>query len=277
MSARPSLAAIAAALAEAGVPDPEDEARALLRFARDDPARLADALARRIRRVPLDRIEGRRGFWTLDLALGPDTLSPRPDTETVVAAALDRLGERDLTERDGPAEILDLGTGSGAILLAILAERPGDRGLGIDRSPGAIEIARANAAAVAAARGGDFARRARFEVGDWCEGLGGAFDLVVSNPPYIPSDEIAGLEPEVRGHDPILALDGGADGLCAYRAILAGVGRVLRPRGALVFEIGIGQREAVDGLAAAAGFALLEARRDLGGIERALVFAHARP
>jgi release factor glutamine methyltransferase len=214
-------------------------------------------LRRRAAREPMAHLTGRAGFWTLDLAVSPATLVPRPDSEAVVEAALDGFA-------DG-GRVLDLGTGTGALLLAVLAERPGATGVGVDRAPAAAALAARNAAA------NGLAGRAAFLAGDWAEALAGRFDLVLSNPPYIARPDIAGLMPEVALHEPVLALDGGADGLEAYRRILAALPRLLAPGGRAVLELGAGQRRAVEGLAAGAGLAVEGARRDLGGIERALV------
>ncbi|MBP0582277.1 peptide chain release factor N(5)-glutamine methyltransferase [Labrys sp. LIt4] len=216
--------------------------------------------ARRLGGEPVDRILGHRAFWSLEFRLGPATLSPRPDTETIVETCLALLAERDAAYR-----LLDLGTGTGAILIALLHERPGASGIGIDQAADALSLAALNAA------DNGVAGRAHFQLGNWMEGLEGEFDLIVSNPPYIPSADIAGLEREVREHDPVLALDGGTDGLDAYRAIASGAPRLLRPGGLLVFELGIGQEEAVAELMRHAGFEMLgPARQDLGGIPRAL-------
>jgi release factor glutamine methyltransferase len=178
----------------------------------------------------------------------------------VVEAALARLGRR-----DAPLSILDLGTGSGCLLVALLHERPAARGLGVDRAPAALRAARANAAANGV--GG----RAAFAAADWGAPLAARFDLVVSNPPYIPAAEIAGLAPEVRLHDPRLALDGGADGLDAYRAILSGAPALLAPAGLAVLEVGAGQAPAVAGLAEASGLAVEAVVPDLAGHDRAVV------
>lgn len=227
------------------------------------PERAATAqafLARRLAGEPVDRILGRREFWSLDFRLGPATLSPRPDTETIVEACLAVLPEPGAAYR-----LLDLGTGTGAILIALLHERPKASGVGIDRASEAVALATLNAA------DNGVATRAQFQQGNWMEGLEEAFDLIVSNPPYIPSGDIAGLDREVREHDPRLALDGGIDGLDAYRAIAADAPRLLRPGGWLVFELGFGQEEAVTALMRRAGFEMAApARKDLGGIARAL-------
>lgn len=217
-------------------------------------------LARRLKGEPVDRILGRREFWSLDFRLGPSTLSPRPDTETIVETCLALLPQRDAAYR-----LLDLGTGTGAILIALLHERPQASGLGIDRAAEAVTVAAENAT------DNGVAARAQFRLGNWMDGLEERFDLIVSNPPYIPSADIAGLEREVREHDPLLALDGGTDGLDAYRAIATDAPRRLRPGGVLVFELGIGQEEDVAALMRTAGFTLLgPARKDLGGVARAL-------
>lgn len=254
------------ALEVAGLPAARLEARWLAEAAGGDPERLRAMLARRLTREPLDRILGHRGFWTLDLKLSPDTLSPRADTETLVALARDRAPARPV----GVAlRLLDLGTGTGAILLALLCELPGATGLGIDLAEGAVATARENAALA------DLAGRAAFATGDWGEGLAGPFDIVVSNPPYIPAGDIAVLEPEVRLHDPLRALDGGADGLDAYRRLIPQACGLLAPDGLLVLEIGLGQERDVGAIATAAGFGHLETRADLAGIPRALAFRPA--
>jgi release factor glutamine methyltransferase len=225
---------------------------------------LVDALAaRRAAREPVSRIVGRRGFWSLDLALDPATLDPRPDTETVVEAVL-----KTVPDRNAALAIIDLGTGTGCILLALLDELPNATGLGIDLAPGAVATATDNAA-----RHG-LGERARFAPGDWNaddwdeELPAGRFDLVVSNPPYIPTGDIATLAPEVRRHDPFAALDGGADGLKAYRVLAPRIARLLRPGGVAALEVGAGQAAAVAGLLAAAGLTPDGVFCDLGGIER---------
>lgn len=223
----------------------------------DGAARVAALVERRAAREPVSRILGSRGFWTLELGLNAATLDPRPDTETLVEAALAAVGDR-----AAPLRILDLGTGTGCILLALLAELPNACGLGVDLSPEAVAAARANAAA------NGLAPRATFAAGSWGDGLAGGFDLVVSNPPYIPTADIAGLEPEVRVHDPWAALDGGADGLDAYRAIVPQLGGLLKATGAVAFEVGQGQSSAVARLLSAAGFLDVRTFCDLGGVER---------
>jgi release factor glutamine methyltransferase len=167
--------------------------------------------------------------------------------------------------------VLDLGTGTGALLLAVLAERPAAWGLGIDRMAGAARLAARNAAA------NGLAGRAAFLAGDWDSAIAGRFDLVLSNPPYIATAEIPDLMTEVARHEPALALDGGADGLDAYRHIVGRLGDLLAPGGRAVLELGAGQRAAVESLAAAAGLAAVSAARDLGGIDRALVLRSPAP
>lgn len=229
----------------------------------------ADAVAalarRRLGHEPVARIVGTKEFWGLPLKLNADTLVPRPETETVVETALAALGDG----RDRARRIADLGTGSGALLLALLHELPAAHGVGTDVSVAALDCARANAAALG------LAGRASFvacDHGAALQGsaLAGGFDLVVANPPYVASGDIAGLAPEVRDFDPLPALDGGRDGLQAYRAILGDARRLLASHGLLVLELGAGQLAAVGSLAAAAGLAPGACRSDLSGVPRAL-------
>lgn len=222
-------------------------------------ASLADLAWDRLARKPLSQVLGSQPFWTLDLAVTPDVLTPRADTETLVEAVLARCP-------DGDAELLDLGTGSGAILLALLSERPGWHGTGIDLSDAALGVARGNAGRCG------LTNRARFARGRWSDGLAGAaFDIVVSNPPYIVSDMLTGLEPEVRDHEPAMALDGGADGLDAYRDIFRDVRRILKENGLLAVEIGYDQGAAVSALAQAAGLADVAVLPDLAGQDRVVI------
>ncbi len=249
---RAQFAALAADLAEAGVAEPRRELRYLQANAGALPE-LAALVARRAAREPLARIVGRREFWSREFALSPETFDPRPDSETVVEAAL--------AARPAFRHALDLGTGSGCLLAALLVERPEAWGLAIDRSPGACRTARRNLRGL----------RAMVAAGDWARAVSGRFDLVVCNPPYIPSAVIAGLMPEVRDHDPALALDGGADGLDAYRAVLGDLPRLLAPGGAAVLELGLGQAEAVAALAETGGLQVERIHPDLAGIPRAMV------
>lgn len=221
------------------------------------------ALARRLSGEPVARILGAWEFWGLPFRLAPETLVPRPDTEILVEAALAAV-----PDRNAPLRCLDLGTGSGCILVALLSELPHAVGIGVDRSPGALHMAQQNAMANAVDR------RAAFMAGDWCDALRGGFDLVVSNPPYIADDLIQDLDRDVRAHDPRAALAGGPDGLTAYRRILEGVraNALLAPGGRLLFEIGYDQADSVRDLARAAGFTDRGLKRDLAGHDRVLIF-----
>uniref|UniRef100_Q07VB2 Release factor glutamine methyltransferase n=1 Tax=Rhodopseudomonas palustris (strain BisA53) TaxID=316055 RepID=Q07VB2_RHOP5 len=224
--------------------------------------RLEDFARRRIAGEPVARILGHQEFWGLTLQLSPDTLVPRPDTETMVEAALDLA--RDWTDR-AALRIADLGTGTGAILLALLSEWPNARGVATDLSCEALRTARGNADRLG------LGARTRFVACDYAAALKGPFDLIVSNPPYIPAAEIATLAVEVSDHDPRRALDGGDDGLDAYRAIAPQAAALLSPGGALIVEVGQGQSEPVAGLMAASGLTLDAPRPDLGGIFRAVI------
>jgi release factor glutamine methyltransferase len=221
-------------------------------------AALADAIRRRLGGEPVPRILGEWEFRGLTFALSPGTLVPRPDTETLVDVVLR------LTTAPSPT-ILDLGTGSGCILIALLSLWPGARGLGIDRSADALATARKNAS------GNGVGARAAFVRGDWCSAVRGPFDLIVSNPPYIASGVIPTLAQEVRRHDPAAALDGGADGLAAYRAILGAIaGRpgLLAANGLIALEIGYDQADAVSAIARASGLVVAGVERDLAGHNR---------
>jgi release factor glutamine methyltransferase len=258
----------------AGIEGPVIDARMLLEAAADaartdiitDPqrtltaeqeARLDDYLTRREHREPVATILGRKGFWKIMLQVNRDVLTPRPDTEAIIDLALKAFPE------GRPFSLLDIGVGSGAILLAILAERPAAKGLGPDVSEAALAVARDNAAQLG------LAGRAAFLRTDWTTGLGpAAFDLVVSNPPYIPSADIETLEPEVRDHEPRLALDGGPDGLAAYRELIPQILHVLKPDGLFAVEVGVGQAADVKAMFEAAGAAALSVHVDLSGKDR---------
>ncbi|MFN3656107.1 MAG: peptide chain release factor N(5)-glutamine methyltransferase [Pseudolabrys sp.] len=285
VSAAEAIRLLAQAFRLAGLDDPQIDARILVGHAlRLDRAQLmaqSDRLlearevnavsalaARRLRHEPVARILGHRDFWDLTLAVGPDVLVPRPETETVVEAALDFVLRGGL--RQEKLRILDIGTGTGALVLALLQELPNAVGTGSDISEAAIAVARGNAE-----RNG-LAARCAFVVCNIADGISGTFDIVVSNPPYIPRGEIAQLMSEVRDFDPALALDGGADGLDAYRAIAGEARRLLAPAGRLFVELGIGQESAVGALFAAAGLTVYPARADLAGIPRCL-FADFKP
>jgi release factor glutamine methyltransferase len=218
---------------------------------------IAALAARRRAHEPVARILGRKEFWGLPLRLNAETLVPRPETETVVEAALATVVS--------PSRIADTGTGTGALLLALLTELPAARGIGTDISATALACARENAVALG------LAARASFVACDYAAALAAPVDLLVANPPYVARSDIAALPPEVRDFDPRLALDGGVDGLDGYRAIIADARRVLAPGGALVLELGFGQGEAVASLLPAAGLAAAATRQDLAGVPRALV------
>ena len=228
----------------------------------DESARLETLARRRLAGEPIARILGQKEFWGLPLTLSPATLVPRPDTETVVDLALEMLRTGSANPRP---RIADLGTGTGAILLALLSELPDATGIGTDISDEALETATANAQHLG------LAARASFIHCDYAAALTGPFDLIVSNPPYVQSGDIAKLAVEVRDHDPRTALDGGADGLDAYRALIPQAARILGPNAALVVEVGQGQAAQIEALMTAAGLAPHEApRADLAGIPRAV-------
>lgn len=272
---RSALAEAAARLAAAGVELPARDARLLMAHAlgvAPDRLALAEALPEaaaarfaalveaRAARRPLSQLTGRRAFWRHDFRVTPDVLDPRPETETLVAAALAEPFDR----------VLDLGTGSGAILLSLLAERPAATGTGTDLSPAALAVAAANAADLG------LAARAVFRLSDWFAGVTGTFDLIVSNPPYIAEAEMAGLAPEVRDHEPHLALTPGGDGLAAFRAIAAGAPAHLAPGGRLIVECGPAQGAAVAAILAAAGLRDPCVLPDLDGRDRVVTARAAR-
>ena len=214
-------------------------------------------LVRRELREPISHILGVKGFWKIMLRVTPDVLTPRPDTETLLDVVLPAFAET------AQFSVLDLGVGSGAVLLAILAERPAAKGLGVDVSEAALAVARENAANLG------LANRTALLRGDWTWGLEAeSFDLVVSNPPYIPTADIETLAPEVKDHEPRLALDGGADGLDAYRALAPEIMRVLRPGGVFALEIGPDQRAPVEDLFRGAGAVDVRTVKDLCDRER---------
>lgn len=268
-----ALRRIAAALAAAGIEEPRREARLLLAAALQtdaagllrvdavDPAAYAAALARRAGREPLAYITGRREFWGLEFAVSPATLIPRPDSETLVEAALDTATP--------PRLVLDLGTGTGCLLLAVLHEFVNAFGVGVDINPEAAALARENARALG------MAGRCAFFAGNWAEALTARFDLVLANPPYIAREDLAKLMPEILRFEPEAALDGGADGLTAYRAIISALPRLLGPGGRAVLELGAGQAISVARLAEQAGFAVRK-RADLAGIDRALALSFCK-
>jgi release factor glutamine methyltransferase len=267
-----ALAAATADLAAAGIPDPARDARALmaatlgippgrLTLAAHDPLPPAAAtafrrlVAERRRFRPVSQLIGRRAFWGRDFTVTADVLDPRPETETLIAAAL---------AGPPPARILDLGTGSGAILVTLLAEWPDATGLGTDTSPAALAVAVGNAD-----RHG-VASRARFELADWTDGLTERFDLVVSNPPYIPAPDLDRLSPDVRDWEPRAALTPGPTGLEAYARIAAGLATVLTPGGRALFELGAGQGPSAAAIFHAAGHPRTRLHPDLDGRDRVL-------
>jgi release factor glutamine methyltransferase len=276
-----AITALTQAFREASLPTPELDARLLVLHAcgisREahiiNPNRPLEAAEidqigtfqeRRLAREPVSRILGSREFWGQPFTIGAGVLDPRPDTETLIEAALGliRLEGR----RDAPLRLLDLGTGSGCILLTLLKELPQAWGLGIDRSLAALSIARHNAHALG------LGKRAAFACADWLDAINGGFHLILSNPPYIRSSEIAALEPEVRCHDPALALDGGPDGLDAYRRIVDGAARAASPGTWILLEAGAGQITGIVTLFDHAGWTLSPERcriySDLAGLER---------
>lgn len=227
--------------------------------------RVEEAALRRLQREPVHRILGQRHFYGLDLSLSSGTLEPRPDTETLVDVILPHL--RNMIGRGLKPTIVDLGTGTGAIALALLHECPEAEAVGIDISEDALKTATQNAL-----RNG-LGSRFRTQPGPWFDNVSERFDIIVSNPPYIRSSVVAGLEPEVAKFDPMVALDGGPDGLDAYRAIAAEARDHLADHGLLGLEIGFDQRDDVTQIVEGAGFSLVEARQDYGGNDRVLVFA----
>ncbi|OYU49913.1 MAG: protein-(glutamine-N5) methyltransferase, release factor-specific [Rhizobiales bacterium PAR1] len=226
-------------------------------------SRLEAFLSRRLAHEPISRILGRREFYGLSFSLNPETLDPRPDTETLVDAVLAHLA----TERQSsvPLKLLDIGTGTGAILLALLSRLPLARGVGVDIAPAAVEAARANAEAL------ELSARAEFRTGDLLEDVEAGFDVLVSNPPYVPTRDLAGLDPEVRLFDPARALDGGVDGLIFYRHVIGQAAHHVRAGGLIAFEVGAGQARDVESLMEKAGIQSIRTRFDLGGIERVVM------
>jgi release factor glutamine methyltransferase len=281
MGLRARMAELAARLAAADVENARSEAWLLLATATgaERTALLAGAVPtlspaqesaleamvrRREKREPIAYILGVKEFWSLSLEVDPAVLIPRPETETVVEAALGQIGDRTVALR-----ILDLGTGSGCLLLALLSELPSATGLGVDASPAALSVAKRNAERLG------LAARAAFQQRRWGAGLQERFDLIVSNPPYVTQAEWDRLQPEIRCFEPKAALVAGADGLAAYRELAPDCACLLAPNGALVLEIGFGQADAVSAIVAAQGLEVIERRRDLAGIERGLVARRA--
>jgi release factor glutamine methyltransferase len=230
----------------------------------EEPARdrLLEAVARRLKGEPPYRILGQRPFFGLEFKLSKGTLEPRPDTEVLVDTVLGLLSDR----RDEPLALVDLGTGTGAISLALLAHLPAARAVGVDLDPDALATAAENAAL------NGLSERFSTAQSNWFDDISGTFDVIVSNPPYIRSEVIPGLDREVREHDPHLALDGGVDGLDAYREIARRVHAFLRPGGLVAVEIGYDQQGEVEAIFAQHGLEMIRAVRDLGGRDRVLAF-----
>jgi release factor glutamine methyltransferase len=273
----------AAQLKAAGIEEPWREARILLaeatgesmaaimawpeRAVSPDRQVLFDGwLVRRLEQEPISRILGRREFWSLPFIITPATLDPRPDSETVIEAVLAAF-----PDRSRPCRLIDFGTGTGCLLLALLSEYPNAHGIGVDRSAAAALVARANAEALG------LSGRASIIVGDWDGAVAGPVDIIVSNPPYIASGMIASLTRSVRDYDPLTALDGGADGLSPYRVLASAARRLLAPDGAAFFEVGKGQAADVEQLLRAAGFENCNHHQDLAGIARVVSAKTFRP
>lgn len=263
-------------LRDAGVDAPRRDARLLLGLSLGaphaallDPGRVLSesehrafegSIDRRAAREPVARIAGRREFWGLEFDVTPDVLDPRPDSEAVVEAALGAF-----RGRPPPARVLDLGTGSGCLLCALLSEFDGAEGVGVDRSPAAAAVAAANVRRLG------LAARARVVAGNWCAALSGTFDLIVANPPYIAGGDLSRLQPEVRRYDPELALNGGDDGLAAYRALVPQLADVARGGAVTAFEVGLGQAPTVRAWLQDAGAAVTFVHNDLSGFERCVM------
>jgi release factor glutamine methyltransferase len=269
-----ALASLERTFKTAGIENPAREARVALCAASGvsqvalitTPGEPLGSAARKIQKVaerrstgePLSRIVGKREFWGLSFVITPHVLDPRPETETIVEAALSILSDR----RHDQLQILDLGVGSGALLCALLTEFGAARGVGVDISAHAADVARGNLQAHG------LLPRAEIRVGDWTSGLEGRFDLIVSNPPYISTADLAGLPREVRDFDPWIALDGGIDGLAAYRRILRESRRLLSPGGRLLVEVGVGQATEVHAIANQCGLTDVKTYQDLAGVDR---------
>lgn len=267
------LRGAAARLADAGIEEPMREARILLAAAmnvrsaalidreptRDEWSHFEALLARRLMREPVAYILGRREFWSLDFEVSHAVLIPRPDSEALIEEALKRF-------KDWPAErVLDLGTGSGCLLISLLTEWPEASGVGVDQSADALTLAKRNAERLGVAA------RANFVRGDWTAGISERFDLVISNPPYISDAEFAALDRDVSAFEPAAALKGGADGLDPLRRIAAALPDVLNPRGFAIIEIGAGQAKAAGQIVAESGLNLVSVVKDLAGYDRAVV------
>jgi release factor glutamine methyltransferase len=277
-----AVADTASRLAERGIESPRLDARLLVSLAtgldqalvlgyperpldKAQSARLAGFLERRLKGEPVSRIAGRREFWSHEFALSRDTLDPRADTEALVEAVLERIDDS-----KSDLSILDLGTGTGCLLLSLLAELPCAWGIGTDIVPGAASLARRNAASM------DLENRAHFIAGSWFEPLIGRFDVIVANPPYVASGDIGRLAPEVAQFDPRTALDGGPDGLQSYRALAPEIARHMMPEGFACIEVGAGQADEAAAIFVRAGLDEVGRRRDMAGTVRCLVFVRTK-
>ena len=281
-----ALGAATETLRAAGVDAPRRDARLLMQHALgltpealfaedglpltvDEAEQLGALLRRRAAREPIAYLTGRREFWSLDFAVDRSALVPRPESETLLEAVLAHAARLPARPR-----LLDLGTGSGCLLVVLLSELPGAVGLGIDISAAAVSLAQSNA------RRHGLGERASFAVADWGAPLAGRFDIVVSNPPYVTAPELASLAPEIVCHEPRTALDGGGDGYACYRRLAPQVAQLLAPRGLAAIELGAGMADEVESLFAASGLMQISRRHDLAGIERCALFARdndARP
>lgn len=270
-------AELAAQLTLAGIDTARLDARLLMQYAldSDDTALMREArrellqheltriealAARRLQREPMAQIVGMRAFWKDEFCVSPDVLTPRPDSETLIEAMLEARADT-----SKPYDILDLGIGSGCLMLSLLREYPQAAGVAIDRSEQALQVARHNAKRL------KLASRLIFLCADWMQTLQTQYDMIITNPPYIDAAQMARLEPEVKQFEPEWALSGGGDGLCAYRQILMQAPACLRPDGVMVLELGEGQRTDVQAIAQEHGLEVVTVRKDLAGLERAMV------
>lgn len=226
-------------------------------------ARLEILVGKRAQRQPIAQLVGKREFWGMNFVVSEHTLDPRPDSETLIEYVLERVANR-----ADVFNVLDLGTGTGCLLLALLSELPSANGLGVDYSQEALLVAKENAMALG------FAGRARFMRGDWCEKLDGKFDIILANPPYIPTKVIPTLDPEVSEFEPMLALDGGEDGLSCYRKILKCLPNILVKNGFAAFELGMGQQPEFEALVVENWLEVIGVKKDLSGIARCIILQH---
>lgn len=226
-------------------------------------ARLEILVEKRAQRQPIAQLIGKREFWGMNFVVSENTLDPRPDSETLIEYALERV-----SNRADALRVLDLGTGTGCLLLSLLSELPAAKGVGVDYCDRALLVAKENAMALG------LAARTQFMRGDWCDGLEGEFDIILANPPYIPTNVIPMLENEVSKFEPMLALDGGEDGFSCYRKIIKDLSLVMAKNGFVVFELGMGQRHGLEEIAATHGLETVGIRQDLSGITRCIILQH---